>query len=698
MTDSVGQQQPGRGIGLTVDKLVTRIKTDVGDVRAVNGVSFSIAPGETVGLVGESGCGKSMTGMSIMRLLPGGGRIESGSIMLGDRDLTKLSEEEMRQVRGDDVAMVFQDPMTSLNPTMTIGDQIAETVLIHRDANKRQARERALEVLDLVGMPRPHERVDAYPHQLSGGLRQRVAIAMALACEPRVLIADEPTTALDVTIQGQILELLGSLRERLGMSLLLITHDLGVIAGWASKVVVMYAGQAAEEAATDELYRQPRHPYTQALLESVPGLETDRTEALYSIPGMPPDLMREIKGCPFAPRCRYVMDECKVTPPPVNVRNGHINVCFLGDEGVTGADSVAKPDADTQAGKSNGAKTNDTKELMVLKNVVREFPFGSRFGGGGRGVVHAVSDVSFKIYEGEVLGLVGESGCGKTTLGRLIAGLDKPDGGEILFEGEDLASLKGSALRRRRRDLQLMFQDSAAALDPRMKVGASVGEPLRIQRIGSKSERRKSVELLLEQVGMNEAAADRYPYEFSGGQRQRLGLARALSLSPKMLVADEPVSALDVSIQSQILNLMRRLQNENRLTYLVISHDLSVVRYLADRVGVMYLGKLVEIGPAKTVYEQTGHPYTAGLLEAIPVPDPVSERNRSHATVRGELPSAANPPSGCRFRTRCPIAQDVCAEKEPILTALRSEEHQVACHFPLNRREDIVDNNLEGAL
>jgi peptide/nickel transport system ATP-binding protein len=697
MTEIAGQEQSARGIGLKVEGLVTHIKTDTGVVRAVNGVTFSIGPGETVGLVGESGCGKSMTGMSIMRLLPGGGRIESGSIMLGDRDLTKLSEEEMRRVRGDEVAMVFQDPMQSLNPTMTIGNQIAETVLMHRDASKREARDRALEVLDLVGMPRPAERVDAFPHQLSGGLRQRVAIAMALACEPRVLIADEPTTALDVTIQGQILELLGSLRERLGMSLLLITHDLGVIAGWADKVVVMYAGRAAEEARTDELYTQPRHPYTQALLESVPGLETDRSQALYSIPGMPPDLTRDLKGCPFAPRCRHVMEQCRVQEPPVNEQGGHMHVCFIPGKGVSDPAVQAIEVSPVAAGaRTPVAPTDEHKELMVLNNVVREFPFGRTLSGRRRGVVHAVSGVSFSIYEGEVLGLVGESGCGKTTLGRLIAGLEKPDGGEILFEGENIASLKGAALRRRRRDLQLMFQDSAAALDPRMKVGASVGEPLRIQRIGTKQERQKNVEALLEQVGMNDAAADRYPYEFSGGQRQRLGLARALSLSPKMLVADEPVSALDVSIQSQILNLMRRLQDENRLTYLIISHDLSVVRYLADRVGVMYLGKLVEIGTAASVYEETAHPYTAGLLGAIPVPDPVSERKRSHASIRGELPSAADPPSGCRFRTRCPIAQDVCAEKEPSLDEFGPGGHRVACHFPLHAQETPASGDLEG--
>ncbi len=681
---------------LEIDDLRTYIRQRHAIVRAVDGVSFTVDVGETVGIVGESGCGKTMTGMSIISLLPPGGLIAGGSIRFEGRDLTKISDREIRDVRGNQVAVIFQDPMTSLNPTMTIGRQIAEPVVRHRGTSRAAALQRAEEVLALVGMPKPKERLEDYPHQLSGGLRQRAMIAMALACEPRLLIADEPTTALDVTIQKQILELLDDLKARLGMAMILITHDLGVIAGRADKVVVMYAGKIVEQAETLDLFQGTRHPYTEALLESIPQVGQATDKPLYAIPGLPPDLSDPPKGCRFAPRCSYTTVRCNDEEPMlVGDRPDHPFACFypVGAE----ATLVAGPISGTgqlRSGASVGATPvslrsgpSDNGEppvpLLVLDHVAKEFPVTSGAVFQRKvGTIKAVSDVSFSITEGETFGLVGESGCGKTTLGRMITVLERLSAGRILFCGEDLATLGRSELRARRRDLQLMFQDPYASLDPRMRVSTIMREPLAIQHFGSRAEQESRVAELLREVGLSAQSAQRYPHEFSGGQRQRIGLARALALNPKLIVADEPVSALDVSVRSQILNLMKRLQATHNLTYIVISHDLSVVRYLADRIGVMYLGKLVEIGTGPDIYERTAHPYTAGLLKTIPIPDPVVERAKRGATVLGELPSSMHPPSGCRFRTRCERAEEMCAEVEPPLVAFGGT-HQAACHFPL---------------
>ncbi|HEY2692707.1 MAG TPA: dipeptide ABC transporter ATP-binding protein [Streptosporangiaceae bacterium] len=665
---------------LEIEDLRTEIRRRKDCVRPVDGVSLTLRQGETVGLVGESGCGKTMTAMSIMGLLPPGGRIASGSIRLSGRDLVPLASPQLRQLRGADVAMVFQDPMTSLNPTMTIGRQIAGPVRAHRGASRQAAMRRAEEVLGLVGMPRPRERLDDYPHQLSGGLRQRVMIAMALACEPKLLIADEPTTALDVTIQAQILRLLDELKARLDMSMLLVTHDMGVIAGRTDRVLVMYAGRIVEAAWTDELFSGPRHPYTEALLGSIPRLSQDRNSELQAIPGRPPDLARPPDGCRFAARCQYATQVCRDEDPVLRGPNEvHRFACFHPRPATAeaGAATAAAPEPDEP-----GPDRPAVAPLLELDGVHREFPVTAGVLQRKVASVKAVSGVSFSVSPGETFGLVGESGCGKTTIGRLITTLDRADAGSIRFDGADLGTLSGGRLRQARRHVQLMFQDAYASLDPRMQVGASVREPLRVQHIGTRASRDARVGDLLDQVGLPRSAAVRYPHEFSGGQRQRIGLARALALSPRLIVADEPVSALDVSIQSQVLNLMKSLQADLGLTYIVISHDLSVVRYLADRIGVMYLGKLVEIGPSATIYAHPAHPYTAGLLEAVPVPDPGRERAKRSAGIAGELPSALNPPSGCRFRTRCPRARDRCAVEEP-LPRLFENGQLAACHFPL---------------
>jgi peptide/nickel transport system ATP-binding protein len=742
---------------LEIENLSTHIKLTSSVVQAVGNVDMRVDAGETVGIVGESGCGKSMTGLSIMGLLPPGGSIVNGSVKLNDRELVGLKQEELRRVRGNEIAMIFQDPLTSLDPTKTIGYQVAEPVRLHRGASKSEALDRAVEVLSLVGLPRPKERLSDYPHQLSGGLRQRVMIAMALANEPKLLIADEPTTALDVTIQAQILALLRDLKERLGMAMLLITHDMGVIAGHADRVNVMYAGRVVESAEVNELFTTMHHPYTQALLASIPQLDQDANKALHAIPGLPPDLSHPPAGCRFAARCSRATDKCRAEEPPLSgvswehrfacwhPVDGPLALTVIGDAGPDAASTglassdaesmaeaaVGEPvglvadaelDDDAQAAEAQevqGAQeahgvgaivvaagievtadgrlevTERTVEaaiadgnrgggapLLELRNLVKEYPITSGVLQRKVASVKAVSDVSFSVPAGTTFGLVGESGCGKTTIGKMIVALEKPNSGAVTLAGLNVSKLHGAELRRKRRDLQLMFQDPHSSLDPRMRVGSIIGEPLAVQHLGSHRAQRDRVFELLTEVGLPRNAVERYPHEFSGGQRQRIGLARALTLNPRLIVADEPVSALDVSIRAQVLNLMKRLQASHGLTYVVISHDLAVVKYMAERIGVMYLGKLVELGSAQDIYERAAHPYTAGLIATIPVPKPSVERAKKGAAIRGELPSPVNPPSGCRFRTRCQFAQEICAAEEPKLRSF-GPGHVAACHFPL---------------
>jgi len=691
---------------VAITDLSTHIQLTKSVVQAVGNVDLSIEPGETLGLVGESGCGKSMTGLSIMGLLPPGGEIAGGSIKLDGRELVGLPDTELRKIRGNDVAMIFQDPLTSLDPTKTIGYQVAEPVRLHKGASKAAAMERAKEVLSLVGLPRPAERLGDYPHQLSGGLRQRVMIAMALTCEPKLLIADEPTTALDVTIQAQILTLLDQLKDRLGMAMLLITHDMGVIAGHADRVQVMYAGRMVEATDTGTLFRHMHHPYTHALLASIPRLSQDHRQRLLSIGGLPPDLSDPPPGCRFAPRCARATDRCRTEEPPLTGETWqHLFSCWHpvdGPSGTGAADAVRsdrvatgiaeiseRPVSSEMPGTSGDAAAPGTP-LLEVRDLVKEFPVTAGAILQRRvASVHAVSNVSFTVAAGETFGLVGESGCGKTTIGRVVVALERPNSGSVLLGGQDISALSRGELRRQRRDMQLMFQDPYSSLDPRMRVGSIIREPLTIQHVGTGRQQQQRVFELLDEVGLPRNAVARYPHEFSGGQRQRIGLARALTLSPKLIVADEPVSALDVSIRAQVLNLMKRLQADHGLTYIVISHDLAVVKYMADRIGVMYLGKLVELGPADDIYQRAAHPYTAGLIATIPVPDPAQARAGQGAGVKGELPSPVTPPSGCRFRTRCPYAQDVCASEEPQLRAF-GPGHVAACHYPLQAPSSVA--------
>jgi len=673
----------GKAGALEVTNLSTHIELSRSTVQAVGNVDLAIEPGKTLGLVGESGCGKSMLGLSILGLLPAGGKIIDGSVKLDGRELVGLPDPELQKLRGNEVSMIFQDSQSSLNPTKKIGEQVAEPVRLHRGASRKEARDRALEVLELVGLPRPKERLDQYPHHLSGGLRQRVMIAVALACEPKVLLADEPTTALDVTIQAQILALLDDLEDRLGMATLLVTHDMGVVAGRAHRISVMYAGRIVETASTQDVFGAMRHPYTQALLGSIPRLDQDNTKALISIRGLPPDLADPPAGCRFAPRCAFATDRCRAEEPPLTGRDPeHLFACWHPVDGPAEAPKVF-----VQGTSPAAAAARTDGHLLEIVDAVREYPVTA----GAvlqRKVnsVKAVSGVSLHVDAGEALGLVGESGCGKTTLGKLIVGVEKPDAGRIALAGREVFRMRGRGLRRARRDLQMMFQDPYASLDPRMRVQTILREPLVIQNMGSRKEQDAKIRQLLDEVGLPENALERYPHEFSGGQRQRIALARALMLEPKVIVADEPVSALDVSIRSQVLNLMKRLQAEHQRASVVISHDLAVVKYLADRIAVMYLGKVVELGTGDDIYRRPAHPYTDALIKTIPLPDPAAEKAKTEVGIRGELPSPIDPPSGCRFRTRCPRAQGLCAEQEPLLRRFGPTQ-QAACHFPLHEPE-----------
>ena len=676
---------------LDIQDLHTDIEIRSGVVHALSGVDLYVNPGETLGIVGESGSGKTMTALSLMGLLPQGGRVSSGSIFLDGQDLTTMPLHAKRKLRGTKVGMIFQDPLTSLNPTMKIGLQVCEPLRVHKKMSKKDALERAIEILKRVGMPRPEIVINNYPHQLSGGMRQRVMIAMALVCEPRILIADEPTTALDVTTQMQILDLIDELRDEYQMGVILITHDLGVVAGHTDRVAVMYAGRIVETAPTKTLFTEPKHRYTSSLMAALPERALAAGTKLFSIPGAPPSLTNLPVGCRFASRCLWAGAECVDRYPDLSGEGFHTYSCFHpvqeGDESpaelqakLEGSapvdEAVAEPDAPVVYGE-----VDDTVEVLLdVKEASREYASsGSGFLKRDKGVVSAVDRVSITLKKGETYGLVGESGCGKSTMGRLIAGLEPPSGGSIELGGRDLATLKGRDAVRIHRDVQMMFQDSYAAMDPRMRIDQILAEPMSIQKTGNTRQIAERIMEIIEQVGLTEEILDRYPHEFSGGQLQRIGFARSLTLAPDLIVADEPVSALDVSVQAQVLNLMKDLQAELGLSYLFISHDLAVVQYMADRIGVMYLGRIVEEGPAKEVVENPKHPYTKALIDSIPVPDPEFSHDDQAIKLTGEPPSAVNPPKGCRFRPRCPFAGEEC-KMQPLLT---EETHRVACHHPL---------------
>ena len=669
---------------LKIQNLVTQFDTRAGTVHAVNGVNITVNEGEILALVGESGSGKSVTMLSVMGLIPQPpGKIVSGEIFFDGQDLTKLSNREMREIRGKDIAMVFQDPNSSLNPVVSVGRQITEAIRLHTDLSAAEANERAVELLDLVGIPEARERVKNYPHQFSGGMRQRVMIAMALSCNPKLLIADEPTTALDVTIQAQIVELVKDLQHRLGMAVIWITHDLGLVANLASRVAVMYAGRIVEEGTVEDIYARARHPYTSGLLESIPQLGEEVPELLQEIKGTPPDLLHLPTGCAFAPRCFHVDQSCLEGVPQLAFTDipGQLSACWHWESLINPTELlVLSPESDTVYRSSNG--NSGTEDVIVKVEGLKTY-FSIRKGILQRkvGAVKAVDGVDLTIRRGETLGLVGESGCGKTTLGRTILRLYEPEAGSILFKDTDLVALKTKDMRNIRRQMQMIFQDPYSSMNPGMRVWQIIGEPLKVHGMGSDKEIKVRAAELLKHVGLNPDHIDRYPHEFSGGQRQRIVIARALALNPEFIICDEPVSSLDVSVQAQIINLLEELQRELGLTFLFIAHDLAVVRHISDRVAVMYLGKIVELADRDTLYSDPSHPYTQALLSAVPVPDPTTAGVRKSIVLEGDLPSPAAPPKGCRFHTRCPIVNiGLCDVEEPEFREVQPGRW-VSCHM-----------------
>ena len=658
---------------LEVEDLHVRFDTSHGTVRAVEGFSYTVHPGEMVAIVGESGSGKSVSALAVMQLLPSGTARTRGSIRFGGRQLLGLTDEEMRRIRGREIAMIFQEPMTSLNPVLKIGLQITEPLTIHLNMDEKASRARAIELLTLVGITDPESRLNQYPHQLSGGMRQRVMIAIGLACNPKLLIADEPTTALDVTIQAQILELMKDLSRRLGVAVVIITHNLGIVARYADRVNVMYAARLAESGTAERVFGRPMHPYARGLLTAVPRLDRGRSAKLSTIDGAPPNLLDPPSGCRFRPRCRFAIDKCLEDPPFVTVEPGHVAACHRVDE-IEALDPPPKRGAATSKVGVNG---DDTADILAIVRAKKYFPIRAGLFRRHK-LVRAVDDVTIGIKRGETLGLVGESGCGKSTLGRLVLRLDEPTGGEIRFEGVDLAPLDREQMIAVRKKMQVIFQDPYSSLNPRMTVGQIVGEPIRVHGILPKPQVHDRVAELLQVVGLFPYMALRYPHELSGGQRQRVGIARALAVDPRVIVCDEAVSALDVSIQGQVINLLEELQQRLGLTYLFIAHDLAVVRHISSKVAVMYLGRIVEYAPADELFGNPMHPYTQALLAAAPVPDPVIERARPRTIIKGELPSPLNPPKGCVFHPRCPLATEECRKAVPPVREL-APGHSVAC-------------------
>jgi peptide/nickel transport system ATP-binding protein len=648
---------------LQVNNLSVRLNSQQGTVYAVDDVNFAIHPGETFCLVGESGSGKSVTAQSILQLLNNAAFSLESQVILHDQDLLNLSEVKLQKIRGKKIAVIFQEPMTSLNPVLTVGQQIAEVLLLHTKRNKKQAKQRAVELLAAVGISDPQSRVNEYPHQLSGGMKQRVMVAMALATEPDVLIADEPTTALDVTIQAQVLQLIKSLQESHEMGIVLITHDLAVVSQIADTVAVMYAGQIIEMASRDAFFAQPKHPYSQLLLACLPKME-DRNKPLQVIHGRLPDPKQPRKACRFNPRCPYAWDLCKSTEPKL-LPDAETQVrCHL----YTEKDHI-KNELEVKKFALSSKKVRQRAEpLLRVNNLKVHYPIKKGLFKRTVGHVKAVDDISFNLHRGETLAIVGESGCGKTSAAKALLQLIHDVQGDIYYAGKRFTMEHNKALRKLRRDIQVVFQDPFSSLNPRMIVRDIIGEGWDAQNMfRDKNEREKRLDQLLEQVGLPADCKDLYPHEFSGGQRQRISIARALALDPKLIICDEPTSALDVSVQAQIVNLLKTLQSGLDLAYIFISHNIAVVSYIADYVAVMYLGRIVEYGPVEEIIRAPKHPYTQALLAAAPTLD---SRQQPLQTLKGEMPSPSHPPIGCHFNPRCPHAMPICREQYPAETKL----------------------------
>jgi peptide/nickel transport system ATP-binding protein len=645
---------------LQVRDLHTHFATESGTVKAVNGVSFDLERGERLAIVGESGSGKSAMAMSLIQLLAYPGKVVSGSVKLDGQELVGISEGSLNKLRGSSIGTVFQDPMSSLDPIMNIEDQMVTPIRMHLKLGAKEARQHAVNILSSVGIPDADKRITAFPYELSGGMRQRVMIAMALSCNPKVIIADEPTTALDVTIQAQIVELLKGLTETTGTAMMFITHDLGLVARFAQKVAVMYAGRMVEFGTVFEIFSHPKHPYTQSLLRTIPSVSGEKRKRLLQIDGFPPDMKVPIIGCSYKERCPAAMDRCYQESPDLHARGGsQMAACWLEN----GLLTPLKTESHSEQDNPVQAKPRQDKVVMEIRDLHKHFKKASFLPWKKNSEIRAVNGINLTLKQGETIGIVGESGCGKSTTARMLLDLDEPTAGSIQIDGT----------------IQIIFQDPYSSFNPKMKISEIIGEPLNVQRIGTKAERKSKVRELIQRVGLEASFLDRYPSQLSGGQRQRVGVARSLALSPSIVVADEPTSALDVSVRAQIINLLCDLKDEMGLSFVFISHDLSTVRYISDTIAVMYLGEIVEYGPAEDIFIAPAHPYTKALLAAVPIPDPVLEERRNIEILSGELPSPANPPPGCAFSSRCPLVEERCLREKPKLINYLLDR-KVSCH------------------
>jgi peptide/nickel transport system ATP-binding protein len=674
---------------LDVKGLGIKYHTRDGILTAIRDVDFTVGERQIVGIVGESGCGKSTVAAALLRLLPPNGEISAGRLLFKGQDLRQLTEDQMRDLRGTQISMIFQDPMTSLNPVFSIETQMLDALKAHNPkSSEAQLRARALQMLERVGIPDAERRIKEYPHQFSGGMRQRIMIASALMSNPALLIADEPTSALDVTLEAQIVDLIRGLRDELGTSILYITHDLGVVAQLCDQVVVMYAGNVVEAGDVFNVFDNPKHPYTRALLRSHPS-RGHRVARLTTIPGRVPSLRELPAGCKFAPRCAFATERCFQIEPQYLQAGDQRILCHSLDH-ITAPVQADGPDAETPAPQPHPdylerlaglpmQKVVETRDLCmyfydrpgIVDQIIRR----------KMGRVQAVDGVTITVKGGETLALVGESGSGKTTLGRVILRLERPTSGDVVVDGIDITRLAQSKIRPMRARMQMIFQDPTSSLSPRMRVSSILMEPFRIHREPVSDPKAKVVELLAT-VGLAAEQADKYPHQLSGGQARRVGIARALALNPDLLVADEPTSGLDVSVAAGVLNLLKDLRERLNLTYIIITHNLNVISFIADRVAVMYLGKIVELAPTDDIFDHTQHPYTEALMSAIAIPDPHLREARKRIILQGEIPSPRRPPSGCPFHPRCRYAEARCAQEAPPLRSVANSEHLTACHFP----------------
>lgn len=668
---------------LEVKDLATSFRTDKKEFNAIEGVALHVDRGEIIGIVGESGSGKSVTMLSILQLISKPGRVAAGDVRLEGIDGNILSfdndGEMMRKIRGGRISMIFQEPMISLNPVLTVGYQIQENIMLHTKLDAQEARARTIESMKMVNIPDAESRYDYYPQQFSGGMRQRIMIAMAMAPRPDILIADEATTALDVTTQAQLLEMIRTIAKETNTAVIMVTHNLGLVARYTERIYVMYGGHMMETSSCKAIFHQTQHPYTRSLLRAIPRLDDPKDRILIPIDGLPPVPSQRPDYCPFYDRCAYRCDRCKahVGSGMQEVRPGHYSACCLTQEELAEKEAIIRQKRYDVA----PPRKLSGKVCLDVQDVRKYFPVYKGLMKKKVGDVKAIEDICFTLDQGETLGVVGESGCGKTTLARCIMRMYEPDAGKICFNGKDIAHSSDRELKPFRPQVSMIFQDPFSSLDPRQTAGSIVGESLLIHKLTKDGAAYNArVDELFRIVGLDPTMKERVAHEFSGGQRQRIGIARALSSNPSLIICDEPISALDVSIQAQIINLLEKIQSELGISYIFIAHDLAVVKHISDRILVMYLGRVMEIAPCSALYDSPLHPYTQALLSAIPVADPVIEEQRETILMQGEVPSILNRPSGCPFHNRCPQCTQRCKEETPILRDA-GDGHLVACHL-----------------